>query len=147
MRAFAAASLLVAAVQAAAPSGCAPVAKACDLSFQGIYVDAGEVWDVVTPTCDKPPIEHEIEAWMEYKRVGEYSPLARRHAYSWITPDKLGFPLKVSSGICVEGWYRAKAHVTGRGPATEQNPRGIPFEFEDTGRSKYVTAEQCSGGG
>ncbi|MGH4013257.1 MAG: hypothetical protein ACRDSL_04855 [Pseudonocardiaceae bacterium] len=48
MRACAAAAALVTAVQTASPAGCAPVAKACDLSFQGIYIEAGEVWDVVT---------------------------------------------------------------------------------------------------
>lgn len=145
MRVLGMAAVLVA-VQAAAPAGCSPP-KVCDIFFHGVYVHAGEVRDVVTPICDRPPIEHEIEAWMEYRRVGEYSPLARRHAYSWIIPDKTGFPLEVSSGTCVAGWYRAATHVTGRSPATTQNPRGIPFDFSDTGPEKYISQEDCAEGG
>lgn len=105
MRIFALA-LVLAATQTASPAGCSPT-KVCDVYYHGVYVQAGQVRDVVTPICDRPPAEHEIEAWMEYRRIGEYSPLARRHAYSWIIPDKTGFPLEVSSGTCVEGWYRA----------------------------------------
>ena len=56
-----------------------------------------------------------------------------------------GFQLKVHSP-CYRGWYRAKAHMEGTGPATTQHPEGIPFDFEDTGWAKYITAEQCAGG-
>lgn len=145
MRALAAASVLIAAVQTAAPSGCTPVAQACNLSFQGIYIHASDIWDVVTVTCNPKPTKHYIQAWMEYKRFDEYDSYGR-HAATKDIPDKTGFQLEVRS-TCVEGWFRAKAHVEGRGPATPQHPNGLPFDFEDTGRAKYITAEECAGGG
>lgn len=145
MRAFAAAAVLVTAVQTASPAGCTPVAKACDLSFQGIYIEAGEVWDVVTVTCELPPAEHYIQAWMEYKPFDEYSSYGR-HVATRKIPDKTGFQLKVHS-TCVEGSFRAKAHVEGRGPVTVEHPEGIRFDFEDTGWPEYITAEECAGGG
>jgi hypothetical protein len=145
MRLPAVAAVLVAAVQATAPSGCTPASQACDLSFQGLYIHAGEVWDVVTVACDPKPTQHYIQAWMEYKRFDEYDSYGRHTATKDI-PDKIGFQLEVHS-TCVEGWFRAKARVEGRGPATPQHPEGLPFDFENTGRTKYITAGECAGGG
>ncbi|MGQ0778461.1 MAG: hypothetical protein ACT4NY_29305 [Pseudonocardiales bacterium] len=144
MRTLTAAAVLVAAVQAASPAGCTPLPNACTLSFQGIYIDAGEVWDVVTVACDPRPVELYTEAWMEYKPFDEYGSYGP-HVATRNIPGKTSLQLKVRSP-CVEGSYRAKVHVEGRGPATTADPGGIPFEDERTGWSEYITAEQCEGG-
>ncbi|MGH4013258.1 MAG: hypothetical protein ACRDSL_04860 [Pseudonocardiaceae bacterium] len=46
----------------------------------------------------------------------------------------------------MEGSFRARAHIEGRGPVTAEHPDGIPFDFEDTGWPEYITAEECAGG-
>lgn len=145
MRIAAAAALVITLQTTASPAGCAPASQACDLSFQGIYIHAGEVWDVVSVACDPPPTAHYIQAWMEYKRFDEYGSYGR-HVATRDIPDRTGFQLRVHS-TCVEGWFRAKARVEGSGPATTQHPDGLPFDFEDTGRMKYIAAEECTGGG
>ena len=144
MRTLTVAAVLVAAVQAASPAGCTPLPRACTLSFQGIYVHAGEVWDVVTVACDPRPVELYTQTWLEYKPFDEYGSYGP-HVATRKIPDSAGLQLKVRSK-CYRGWYRAKVQVEGRGPATEADPAGIPFEDEHTGWPKYITAEQCAGG-
>ncbi len=66
MRTLAAAAVLIAAIQAADPAACTPYAHACGITFHGLYVREGVVWDVVTPSCDQPPEAHYIQTWIEY---------------------------------------------------------------------------------
>lgn len=82
---------------------------------------------------------------MEYKRFDDYDSYGP-HMGTRKIPGKTGFELKAHSA-CVEGWFRAKVHVEGSGPADPQNPQGIPFDVEDTGWPKFITAEQCAEGG
>ncbi|MGQ0773901.1 MAG: hypothetical protein ACT4NY_05705 [Pseudonocardiales bacterium] len=139
-------TLAVVLVTQSGDSSCTPLPKACALSFQGIHVQAGEVRDVVTPTCDLPPRQHVLHAWMEYKAIGEYSPLGRRQVVSRAIPDRTGFPVPVSAGTCAQGWYRAVVHVDGVGPSTTADPEGLPFDVTETGREKFITAQDCNGG-
>jgi hypothetical protein len=136
-----AAAVVVVAMQTASPAGCTTASQACDLSFHGIYIHAGEVWDVVTVACDPPPTAHYIQVWMEYKPFDEYGSYGR-HVATRDIPDQAGFQLQVRSP-CARGWFRATAHVEGSGPATTQHPDGLPFDFEDTGQARYITAEEC----
>lgn len=120
------------------------VAKDCGLLFQGIYVRAGEVREVVWPTCNEMPEQHVLHAWMEYKTLNEdYTPLGRRQAVSRARPDREGFPVNVSAGICVEGWYRTTVHVQGYGPADPQHPGDIPFDYTETGYQTHISAQEC----
>jgi hypothetical protein len=153
MRAVAALTALFA-VLASPSAGCAPTPKACDLSFAGITVEAGRVVDTVTVVCDLRPVEHVLQAWIEYKRFDEFDTYDRTST-TWDIPgsgrddeDPADRPVRLTvSSPCVEGTYRTRAYARGKGPITESTPNPIPFEFEDTGWHKYVTAEDCVGGG
>ena len=131
----------------ATPASCTPTPKACDLSFAGITVEAhtDRVVDTVNVVCDRKHAKHYIEVTMQYKTFDTWDVYGRTVVTSRI-PGEAGLVRTVSSP-CRRGWYRARACVEGRGPATEQRPDGIPFVFEDYGRAKYVTAEDCAGGG
>lgn len=135
------------------PGGCSPTPKACDLGFAGITVEAGRVVDTVTVTCKPKPLRHLLQAVIQYKPFDTWDEYGRTAT----TPDLPGSgqdpddpadrPVVVTvSSQCSRGWYRTHAHTEGVGPATEQAPNGIPFQFEDTGWATYMTAEDCAGG-
>lgn len=149
MRSVAVVAMLAATFHLADPAGCSatPGAKDCDFTYHGIYVKAEQVVDVVTPTCNVPPSSHAIDVWLEYKPIDTWGWNTNSiHSISGTIPDQTGFPLKVSM-LCVAGWFRTRVHVNGRGPASDKNPTGIPFDFWDTGAEKTVTAADCKGGG
>ena len=141
---------LVLATQAG-DSSCAPTPKACDLSFVGITVQDGRVQDTVTVTCKPRPVRHLLHAEIQYKPFDEWDVYGRSPTIYDIPGDGTeggGRPVELTvTSQCSRGAYRTHVHTEGTGPATEQAPQGIPFEFEDTGWQKYVTAEDCAGGG
>lgn len=139
--------LLVA--HAAAPGGCEAandLVAQCDVLYRGIKVEHGTVTDVVHPVCDRRPEWHVLHAWIEYKRIGEYSRLSQRDAVTRDIPDQSGFSVPVSVPDCVEGWYRTAAHVEGAGPASEQYPKGIPFDRTLYSAHTYLTVDDCQEG-
>lgn len=123
----------------------AELEKACTVLFRGLEIENGQVTDVLTPICDVPPQTHKINAWIEYKNIGEWSPLGPRSVLALTIPDKTGFPIKVTAP-CLEGAYRSGYHVTGRGPALPDNPRGKPFEDQDYGWTMRIySVGDCKG--
>lgn len=151
MRIFAVAATL-AVTLATQPNGCSTTPKACDVNFAGVTVKAGKVWDTVTAVCDRRPLQHVLQVWTEYKPFDTWDAYDRT-ATTWTIPgsgtnpdDPGDRPVQLTvSSPCLEGNYRTRAHVKGRGPATPEAPAGIPFEFEDTGRQKFVSAADCAG--
>lgn len=135
----------------AGDGACAPTSKACDLSFAGITVQNGRVVDTVTVTCKPRPVRHLLQAAIQYKPFDEWGVYGRSPTIYDIPGDGTeggGRPVVLTvSSQCSRGSYRTHVHAEGTGPATDQAPHGIPFEFEDTGWQKYVTAEDCAGRG
>lgn len=145
--------VLVLATQAGG-SSCAPTPKACDLSFAGITVQDGQVMDTVTVVCDLRPVKHVLQAWIEYKPFDEFGRYGRTATTADLPgsgrdPESLSDrPVRlVVFSPCARGTYRTRVYATGTGPVTEAAPAGIPFEFEDTGWQKYISADDCAGGG
>ena len=142
----------VAMTLATQPNGCTTTPKACDLSFAGITVKAGKVWDTVTAVCDLRPLQHVLQVWLEYKPFDTWDAYDRT-ATTWDIPgsgtdpdDPGDRPVQLTvSSPCLEGTYRTRAYVKGQGPATPEAAAGIPFEFEDTGWQKFVSAGDCVG--
>lgn len=127
---------------ATAPGGCGPTtSQACEIRFGGIEIAGGLVREVVTPTCALRPQRHLLHAQLEYRAVGEYSPIGRE-AVSRTIPDTTGYPATVS-GPCLKGWYRTKVRVSGLGPVDDLNPEPRPFDRMVTGQARSVTAEEC----
>lgn len=137
----------------AGDGGCAPTTKACDLDFAGLSIQDGRVVDTVTAVCDLRPTRHVLQVWIEYKRFDEFDSYDRTST-TWDIPgsgkdeqDPADQPVRVSvSSPCLEGTYRTRAHVEGKGPVTDTTPKPIPFEFEDTGWQKHFSARACAGG-
>ena len=137
----------------ATPGGCAATPKACDLNFAGIAVQDGRVVDTITVTCHLRPVTHLLRAWIEYKPFDTWDAYGRTLG----TPDIPGSgrdpdnptdqPLRVTvSSPCLEGTYRTQVRVEGKGTVNEATPEPIPFEFGDTGRQKFLSAEDCAEG-
>ncbi|MGH4014191.1 MAG: hypothetical protein ACRDSL_09740 [Pseudonocardiaceae bacterium] len=123
----------------------AELEKACTVLFRGLEIENGRVTDVLTPVCDPKPQIHKIQAWIEYKNIGEWSPLGRRSPLAFTIPDKTGFPIKVTAP-CLEGAYRSGYEVTGRGAALPDNPSGIPFKDKDYGwTTRIFSVGDCKG--
>lgn len=148
--------VLMAAVVLAAQAGdssCAPTPKACGLDFAGLEVQDGRVVDTVTVVCDRRPARHYLEVWIEYKPFDQWDRYGRTATTKDIPssgrdPDSVADrPVRLTvSSECVRGAYRTRVHADGISPPTEAGP-GIPFDVEDTGWQKYITAEDCTGGG
>lgn len=127
----------------AGDASCGVTPKACSPWYHGLQVLHDRVVDSVTITCDPPPVRHYAEVWLEYKPFDAYASYGR-HVHTRDRPDIEGFTLAVSSP-CLRGWYRTKVYTEGRGPATDTNPNGIQFEYEETGVPVHFTADECAG--
>jgi hypothetical protein len=127
------------------PAGCsATVGKACGFTYAGLRVEAGQVTDTVTPTCDPPPAKHHIWVQLEYKPFDGYAGIGRV-SQSWTIPDATGFPIRLAVP-CSRGWWRTDVRVDGVGPANSDGTPGKPFDYREYGSEKYLSAEQCQGG-
>ncbi|MGH3908268.1 MAG: hypothetical protein ACRDTE_29410 [Pseudonocardiaceae bacterium] len=125
----------------------ADLPKSCTVLFRGLEVENGQVTDVVRPVCDNNnrPLSDVIEVYLDYRRISDdFTPLGRRHKVVSQIPDADGFDIIVS-GPCLEGYYRTHYYVSGRGAPLDGGPGGsLPFEYEDTGWSKYFELADCS---
>jgi hypothetical protein len=122
--------------------------RVCEVDTRGVQVteDGQRVTDIVTARCNVPPVEHRIDAWLEYKTsVWGEGRMPRFPEWSTVIPDAEGVSVRVWLP-CREGYYRAVWRTTGRGPAMADHPRGIPFdELDGDMGSTHVDAAECAG--
>lgn len=116
------------------------------------YTD-GRVTDTVTVTCRLRPVKHFLQVWIEYRPFDTWDTYGRTFTTSDIPgsgndPDDLTDRPVVApvSTPCLEGTYRTQVRAEGKGPVNEDTPKPIPFQFEDTGWPKYLSAEDCAEG-
>lgn len=113
------------------------VAKACDLTFADLTINAGQVVATVHPSCDPPPDTHILKVVIELQVADTWTEWGRALIVDAI-PDAAGFDA-TARAECREGVYRVHARVDGAGPD------GIPFVFDDTGPATPIALVQCAG--
>lgn len=128
-------------------SGAHPI-PSCSVDTRGIRPDDGAVVvDYVTASCDRPPLRHKFEAWLEYStsRRGGYTMPRFPAGPSWIIPDQEGVTLRVELP-CRPGWYRTAWRTTGVGPASAEAHEGVEFDLRDGDFNPTdIRAEDCRG--
>lgn len=117
--------------------------RACGIWFDGPEVHDGTISEAFTTFCSKPARWHVLHAWVEYRRVGEFSRLPGRDALTRTVPDATGFTVTVTATECLEGWYRTAVRTEGQLYPDPEIPH--PQEFDTTlyGDERYVSLEDC----
>lgn len=95
---------------------------ACQVDTRGIRNENGLVVDVITPSCDTPPLEHNFETWLSYRQEpGDNWMQPAVPSRLFKIPGPTGYPQRVQLP-CKPGYYRAEWHAWGRGSPLDNAP-------------------------